>query len=284
MKTRILILYFLLFSINLQAQLILSPQQVKKMTDCYRLGTKELMSHHYQLADSLLKISVHIRAYPSSLYNYSIVRLYLGDTATFCSNMRTLSLLKQKDAVKLYYDYCATADTAFYDRKYERRFTKKRSRYTKITINDRFLPYQMVYFLDKRKPSGIIPSYNLGKFIETNFEEVYRLYPNGDTVYTYILGTFDMDKNLKFSDTTKILIDSTKKLLKLKQVRAEFQFIVDKKGNIIHDTIINTNAPKSVRGILRKKIGKIFITKAKYNPLIYKHQPVMFCIDHLMTF
>jgi hypothetical protein len=294
MKTGILILCFSLFSIQLSAQILKFPTQkeAREINRYYRLGTEALKEGNYQLADSLLEKSIKIKAYPNSIYNYSIARLYLGDTATFCRNMREFSLMKQKDATKMYYEYCATADTVFYDRKFQKRPSKKKSKYAEITINDKFLPYKTVYLHMRRRWQGtqITSTLTMYDFIHptnTNIFTVSRLYPNGNKVYTYIQGIYNKYKNdtsLSYNDSTKRLLQATKKQLKLKNAWAEVEFIVNKNGDIIHDTIIVSNVPKKVLGHLQKRIGKIFINRVKTKPVAFRHKHVMFCIDQKISF
>ncbi len=285
MKTILLILGFSVLSLELSAQVHFyrSPQELKEMSRCYKLGTKELMNGHYRLADSLLKRSMEIYSNPTNVYNYAVARLYLGDTVTFCKDMLSLSMSKEKDATKMYYSLCAKADTVFFDRKFQKLNSKKKARYTVVTVRDRFDPYKTVYVHDKRVVGvSAIPTENLLDLVSTDILAVYRIYPDKDTIYTYLTHPPEMiggdDVYSKFTDeNSNPLIQDTKRKLNLNKVSVDIALTINKAGNVVRDSIIGTNKPVENYIVFKADIKKIIDNMPKYKPAIYNHREVV-CI------
>lgn len=80
--------------------------QNKNSTKSYKSGTKALESKKYSEAISLLTQSINDNPTPNAYYNRAVAYYYIGDSCSFCRDLRNAANLNDSDANNLYYSKC----------------------------------------------------------------------------------------------------------------------------------------------------------------------------------
>ena len=79
----------------------------------YDKGNAAVSRKDYRTADSLFTLSLNLEPHPDGYYNRAVCKRQLKDFKGYCLDMLSASKLGDKEATKIYWKQCATADTIY---------------------------------------------------------------------------------------------------------------------------------------------------------------------------
>lgn len=241
----------------------------------FKLSLKYFQSGDYQVADSLLNLHLKKKPYDkNAIFNYAVTRLYLKDTLCFCKKVQFLKdLHKDKEASKLYYQFCAITDTSYYDDSFCK-IEKSRARLYEVKElfkNDTFLT---VTLHDKKSKANVYISnhLDLNKSEKTDIIAAYKLYNGNKRVYFFTLNP------PKYNDECVALsnyrdnnpfVNEAKNVLSLSKFIVYIEYVFDKSGSIKNVKIIKANQEVKNPDLLMKYILLFLENMPKPSPATF---------------
>ena len=84
----------------------IANSQSNKCIKNYKKGTKAIESKDYQTGIKFLTVSIDDHPTPNAYYNRAVAYRSLGDTCSFCNDLKKASDLNDQDAKNLFIEQC----------------------------------------------------------------------------------------------------------------------------------------------------------------------------------
>jgi hypothetical protein len=283
MKTFLCIALIILVSLPIRSQ------------NNFKLALKCSEAGNYAMADSFLDL--HLKEFPkdkNARYNHGVLRLNLGDTCSFCTQMHLIcDAYQDKNACEFVKNLCASYDTAYFDNGYAK-CEKKKARYTEITEGFKYNDYKTVFIHDKKNKGGTTffnPDLNDNFEVQkTDIFAVYKLSQDSSRVFLFSQTPPSFpggdDAWIEYYEKNQYFIDAMKDL-NLKKVIAKIEILVDKFGYLRKAELVeidsNVDQPLEIKK-LEPYVLKIMLGMPKYTPAKFLNENVAYLTETMICF
>jgi len=280
MNIRHLVFIYLLISSSVIAQ------------NNFNLGVEYLKKGEFEKADTCL--TDYVREYPqdkNGLYNLSVVKLFLGDTCSFCNGLLKINYPwdHDKEALKQYFNICGYTDTIYYNKKNEI-VSASKYKYFEVIEHHNCLDYVIgKYHLKRAKVT--ISEFNLNMNIFNSFKtDIYGVYQIiDDTNKFFTFGTSSPSFPSNHGTLQEVLrqtpaYSKAKKELNLSGYRVRYKVIVKKNGKIGSIEIMSTTPKMENKDILVGYLSQMFNYIPNFTPAKYNGEYVNFKIMEYLYF
>ena len=260
-------------------------------------GTKYLNLGKYKVADSLFHswVTKH-PADRNAWYNWAVTKFYLYDTVNFCKLLKKINspYVIDKDAEKLYFEFCGSADTTYFTKKFEPA-NKSDFRFYQVKEYHKYDSLTW-YKIHSKKVTGSVTSLTAEGGIEsapTDLYAVYQIDSNNNKIYS-LSPHPPLYPGLMRPNTTEIHIENllhswyldsdATDSLDLIGKSISFDIIIDKQGKIEFEKLVNVNSGFKDTSTLVNYFKYQCNTLKRCKPATFRKKPVDYRINILLFF
>ncbi len=266
-------------------------------TNDFNLGTKYLNEGEYKLADSLLKSYVMAHHEDrNAWYNWAITKFYLHDTLSFCKKLHTINspYVIDKEAEKLYFNYCGTTDTTYLTKKFEPA-NRIKFRYYLVKEYHKYdeLTRYKLHSKRKRKDITVIGMESGISSYYTDVLTIYQVDSNNNKIYSLTLNPpsfpktaspnstqFNIEKLLQTQYYNRQINDS----LHLVGKSVNFDIIIDKQGIIKFERLNDVYPALEDTTVLVNYLKQQCNDLKRCTPARFRNEPVNYRLNLTLDF